>query len=231
MIARSFLFVPGDRPERFGKAAASEADVVVLDLEDAVAQEDKVGAREAVAAWLSPERPACVRVNAASTGWFGDDLLAVDRPGLAGIMLPKAERPGQVAEVASRLSREVGLIALVETAIGVWEARALAESPGVWCLALGSVDLQLDAGIVGDGEELLYARSRLVLASRVAGINPPVDGVTVALGDAGRLASDVARARRMGFGGKPCVHPKQVDAVNGRVSGRRPRRSHGPSAC
>ena len=90
----------------------------------------------------------------------------------------------------------------------------MAEAPGVERLAFGSIDLQLDAGITGEGEELLYARSRTVLASRVAGILPPLDGVTVALDDPEQLETDVDRARRLGFGGKMCIHPKQVEAVN-----------------
>ena len=90
----------------------------------------------------------------------------------------------------------------------------MAEASGVERLAFGSIDLQLDAGITGEGEELLYARSRTVLASRVAGILPPLDGVTVALDDPEQLETDVDRARRLGFGGKMCIHPKQVEAVN-----------------
>lgn len=214
--ARSYLFVPGDRPDRFEKALESGADVVVLDLEDAVAAESKAGAREVVATWLSARRSAAyVRVNAASTGWLAEDLEAIAGcPGLDGVMLPKAEGAQQVAEVREYLPENVGVLALVETALGVWEARAVAEAAGVERLAFGSVDFMLDADIEGDGRELLYARSRLVLASRVAGLRPPVDGVTTATDDAEKLASDVDDARLMGFGGKLCIHPRQIEAVN-----------------
>ncbi|QIN78485.1 CoA ester lyase [Rubrobacter marinus] len=214
--ARSYLFVPGDRPDRFEKAQGSGADVVVLDLEDAVAAGSKAGAREAVAAWLSTERPAAyVRVNAASTGWLAEDLEAIAGcPGLDGVMLPKAEGAQQIAEVRGYLPEDVGVLALVETALGVWEARAVAEAAGIQRLAFGSVDFMLDADIEGDGKELLYARSRLVLASRVAGLRPPIDGVTTATDDAEKLASDVDDARLMGFGGKLCIHPRQIGAVN-----------------
>ena len=212
-MIRSYLFVPGDRPDRFEKARSSGADAVVLDLEDAVAIRDKVAARAAVAAWLSPHRPVYVRVNGVSTDWSEGDLEAIDLPGLAGVVLPKSESQEQLRQVADGLPRGAELIALVETALGVWEARSLAEAPKVTRLAFGSVDFRLDSGIKSE-DELGYARSRLVLASRVAGILPPVDGVTTEIEDAEALASDVARAVRQGFGGKLCVHPRQVKSVN-----------------
>lgn len=214
MAARSYLFVPGTRPDRFEKALRSGTDVVVLDLEDAVSVAEKNEAREAVAAWLSPERPAYARVNGASTEWFDEDLESIARPGLAGILLPKAEEPDQVAEAASRLPDEATVVPILETALGIWGSRALAEVPIVERLAFGTLDFKLDAGIGGEGEELLYARSRLVLASRVAGILPPLDGVTTTLDDPDRLVADVDRAQRLGFGGKLCIHPRQIEAVN-----------------
>ena len=102
----------------------------------------------------------------------------------------------------------------METALGIWNAGELAQAPLVERLAFGAVDFMLDTGISGEQEELLYARSRLVLASRVASILPPVDGVTMALDDLTRLQEDVVRARRLGFGGKLCIHPKQVETIN-----------------
>lgn len=214
VAARSYLFVPGDRPERFPKAWNAGADAVILDLEDAVTAERKAEARRAVCGWMSPERPVYVRINGTKTEWFRGDLEAVVRPGLRGIVLPKAESPEEVTEVVRRLPEGALVLPLVETARGVWNARELAETPGVERLVFGSIDLQLDAGIQGDDEELLYARSRIVLASRVAGILPPVDGVTASLDDAGRLAADAERAVRLGFGGKLCIHPKQIKAVH-----------------
>ena len=213
MTDRSLLFVPGDRPDRFEKAWNAGADAVILDLEDAVTAGKKAEAHEAIAAWLSPERPVYVRINDPATEWYEGDLEAAVRPGLAGIIVPKAEDPEQLAQLASRVG-EMRLIATIETALGVWNARVVAEAPGVERLAFGSIDLQLDAGITGEGEELLYARSRTVLASRVAGILPPLDGVTVALDDPEQLETDVDRARRLGFGGKMCIHPKQVEVAN-----------------
>lgn len=213
MIPRSYLFVPGDRMERFEKALSSGADTVIVDLEASVSEENKQTARETVASWLSVDHPVHVRVNGALTDWFEGDLEAIDKPGLLGIMLPKAESQEQVNRVADKLPGDARVIALVETALGVWEARSLAESPRVTRLAFGSVDFQLDSGIDGE-DELGYARSRLVLASRVADITPPLDGVTTAVEDEELLTSDVARAVRQGFGGKLCVHPRQVDAIN-----------------
>ena len=214
MICRSYLFVPGNRPDRFEKAWQSRADAVILDLEDAVQSAHKDLAREAVASWLSPARPVYVRINGAGTPWFERDLEVVGMPGVLGIVLPKAELPEQVEQVAARLTSEARVLPLLETALGVWNAGALAQAPRVERLAFGSVDFQLDTGITGDQEELLYARSRLVLASRIASILPPVDGVTMALDDLTRLRDDVVRARRSGFGGKLCIHPKQVETIN-----------------
>jgi citrate lyase subunit beta/citryl-CoA lyase len=232
---RSYLFVPGDRPERFAKALASGADSVILDLEDAVLPARKEAARDAIVAWERSDAATggaaggvIVRINGADTPWFADDLaalapLAADRAGaasvLGGVMLPKADGPDAIAAVRSRLPAGGGvetpaLIALVETVAGIIRLRELAAARGLTRLAFGSVDLCVDAGILGDGEELHYIRSRLVLESRFAGLAAPIDGVSLALDDADALAKDVARARRFGFGAKLCIHPKQVAAVN-----------------
>jgi len=215
MIDRSFLFVPGNRHERFDKACASGAHAVILDLEDAVAPPDKAAARAHIGAWLDAGGRAWLRINACDTEGHADDLALLALPGVAGVVLPKAEDAERVRGVAAHLRPGVPLMPLVESALGVWNAREVAAATdAVSRLAFGSIDFQLDTGIVGDREELLYARSRLVLASRVAGRLAPVDGVTTALDDEAVLAADVAAARRLGFGGKLCIHPKQVGAVN-----------------
>lgn len=214
MPARSYLFVPGERPDRFDKACASGADVVILDLEDAVAPERKAQAREAIRDWLTQGGRAWVRLNGTDTLWHEDDCGLLDAPGLLGVSLPKAETAEQLSRLAERLPGTVGLLPIVETARGIWNAAELAAVPKVGRLAFGSVDFQADAGIAGDGNELLYARSRLVLASAMAGIGAPVDGVTVQLDDLARLDAAVLDARRMGFGGKLCVHPRQVGPIN-----------------
>jgi citrate lyase subunit beta/citryl-CoA lyase len=215
-LARSYLFVPGDRPERFAKACASGAHAVIVDLEDAVAPENKAAARAAVAAWLHPDHPVIVRINAADTEWFREDRALAGRPGVAGILLPKAERLEDIA--ALRAAGAPMVLPLIETAAGYDQARTLAGAAGVQRLVFGSIDFQLDLGITGEDEALLAFRSGLVLASRLAGIAAPVDGVSTALDDPARLAADAARARQLGFGGKLCIHPKQVQGVNAAFS-------------
>lgn len=214
MSNRSYLFVPGNRPERFDKAYAAGADVVIIDLEDAVAPAGKAQAREAVRAWLSPEKPVCIRLNAATTEWFADDLALVTLPGVKGVALPMAEDDAAIREIHARAGAAMKILPLIETALGLWRAERIASAPGVERLAFGSVDFQMDTNITGEHEELLYARSQLVIASRVAGRPPPVDGVTVALEDDALLKDDVARARALGFGGKLCIHPKQIASIN-----------------
>lgn len=211
-IARSYLFVPGDRPERFDKACVAGADAVIIDLEDAVAPARKAAARDALAAWLPGPRPVLIRINAAGTGWFDDDLALCGRDGVEGIVLPKAEREEQLAAVAH--AGAAALYPLIETAHGIANARALAEAPPVRRLMFGAIDFALDLGIEGDDDALLYFRSQLVLASRLAGLAPPVDGVTTALDEPAVLRRDALRARRLGFGAKLCIHPKQVAPVN-----------------
>jgi citrate lyase subunit beta/citryl-CoA lyase len=213
MLARSWLFVPGNRPERFDKACEAGADAVIVDLEDAVAPQDKASARDAVRGWLGASRSVFLRINAADTDWFDADAAIVALPGVAGVVLPKSENAAALAQLHRRAPK-ARLVPLVETALGLWNAREVASAPGVERLAFGSIDFQLDVGITGEGEELLYARSQIVLASRVADRKPPIDGVTVALDDPAVLCADVARARRLGFGGKLCIHPKQVAGVN-----------------
>lgn len=213
-VPRSYLFVPGNRPERFEKACAAGADVVVIDLEDSVPEADKGRAREAVAAWLSPAHPVMVRINGVTTGQFRDDLALCGRPGIAGVMLPKAERVDDLNVVAREMGNGSVLLPLIETAVGFANAQALAGALRVQRLVFGSIDFQMDLGITGDDEAMVYFRSKLVLVSRLAGREAPVDGVTVAVDDAERISADARRSRELGFGGKLCIHPRQVPAVN-----------------
>ena len=214
MRHRSYLFVPGDRPERFDEAVAAGADVPVLDLEDAVLPEAKGQARSAIRDWLAAGGRAAVRVNGIGTPWHAEDVALLAAPGVTHVLLPKAEDAAALAVFAARIPAGLPIVPLVESAVGLCEARALAATRGVRQLAFGSVDFQLDTGIEDDVTGLLYARSRLVIASAAAGIAPPVDGVTVALDDEERLAADVRAARGLGFGGKLCIHPKQVAPVH-----------------
>lgn len=218
-IPRSWLFVPGDRPERFAKALACGADRVVVDLEDAVDIDRKDAARHLVHDFLATsDQRVCLRINGADTPYFADDCELLALPSVAAVMVPKAEASNTLDLIASRSGAGMALIPLIETARGLDGLSALCEVPQVACIAFGSVDFQLDLGIEGDGVELLFARSRLVLASRLAGLGAPVDGVTLATTDATRLGHDAQAARRLGFGGKLCIHPSQVATVNAAFS-------------
>lgn len=240
--ARSFLFVPADRPERHAKALAAGADAVIIDLEDAVAPAAKVAAAQALAAqWARlqalPHRPPLLlRCNAPGTPWFAADLAlaAVLQP--EGLVLPKAEQVADLSAAAEALragrgraghdaaagpvptadAPSVALLPLVESARGLAHARALAASGLALRLLFGHLDFQADLGLQAseDEHELDAVRLELVLASRLAGLSAPVDGVTVATTDAQRLAADVQRAQRLGLTGKLCIHPAQVAGVH-----------------
>ena len=211
---RSLLFVPGDRSERFDKAASTGADGIILDLEDAVLPEAKAHARSLVTQWLmSSSVPALVRINSADTTWFDEDVNAMHEAGCRAVMLPKAEDPSVLGVLRQRLGDEVRLFPLIETALGVENASALARMPGVARLVFGSVDFARDTGIQ-DERGWLPVRVALVLASRRAGLAAPIDGVTLHWDDADALQRIASDARRLGFGGQLCIHPKQVAPVN-----------------
>jgi citrate lyase subunit beta/citryl-CoA lyase len=211
---RSYLFVPGSRPDRFAKACAAGADAVVVDLEDSVAAGDKIAARAAVSAWLTPAQPILVRINVANSEWFRDDLKLGGKPGIAGVLLPKAEHLEEIRIVAEHFGSGAPILPQIETAQGFWSAPAMARADGVERLLFGSIDFQLDLGMAAEEAELLYFRSQIVLVSRLAGIQSPVDGVTTDINSAERVRADTLRAKRLGFGGKMCIHPKQVPVVN-----------------
>ncbi len=212
---RSYLFVPGDRPERFEKALASAADAIVVDLEDAVAPPAKAAAREAVARLLASGADAdrlVVRINDEATPWFDADL-ALLRDGQARtVMLPKAERAKTIARVRAA-SPGIAVLPLVESALGVLAAEGLAASDGVQRLVFGTIDYALDLDLQGPLATTVgldAAASRLALASRAAGRLPPVAGVTLAIADEAALRADMQRALAHGFGAKLCIHPQQI---------------------
>lgn len=206
------LFVPANRPERFAKAAASGADAVIVDLEDAVAPEAKDAARgNLVGVW--PGCAVIVRINAAQTPWHDADLRALRGRGLAALMLPKAQGPDDLAQITQIFGPGQPVIALIETAAGLAAARVLARHPMVRQLAFGSVDYCADLGCSHSREALLAARSELVLASRLAGLVPPLDGVTTDLSDPALAGADACHARALGMGGKMCIHPAQITPV------------------
>ncbi len=208
---RAPLFVPATRPERFAKAATSGADAVILDLEDAVAEADKDAARAALHCDFA-RIPTIVRINAVGTPWHSEDIKALRDLAIAAVMLPKSESPEEVAAVVSAL-RGQPMIALIETAKGLANARAIAALPGVVRIAFGSVDFCADMGCAHLRDLLLPARMELVLASRLAGISAPIDGVTVQLDDPAIVLADAAHARDLGMTGKLCIHPRQISPV------------------
>jgi citrate lyase subunit beta/citryl-CoA lyase len=205
----SLLFVPGHRPDRFAKAADAGAGAIILDLEDAVAPQDKDTAREHVVAWLAAGGGGVVRINAPGTPWYTEDLKAVTgHP----VMLPKAETAAQVAEVAAAAA---GVLPLIETAAGILNATQILAAPHVIRAAFGSIDLSAGLGVhPEDPMALMFARAQLVLASAAAGVAGPVDGVTTDVKDSTRLAEDTAHGAALGFTAKMCIHPNQLSVVH-----------------
>ncbi len=217
LTARSFLFVPGIDARKLRRALDSSADVVIADLEDAVAPAMKAEAREVVASVYSAvdDIPGqrLVRVNAVDTTWHEDDLALVADVGIDGVVLPKA-----TAHAAAAVAEVLGLpiIAIVETAEGLRGAYELAASPSVVALMLGAVDLGVALGLESrpDGQELLFARSSIVVDSAAARLRGPIDQVWLDVRDPTGLEGDCALARSLGFRGKACIHPDQVAIVN-----------------
>jgi len=218
--ARSFLFVPGNRPERFEKAAGSGADAVVLDLEDAVPMSEKLIARRSIEkAWpalRSLAVPLVVRINAAELPSGQDDLRWLVRlEGLAGVMVPKVECSEGLGIVRDLLP-SVPILPLIESASGYDALRAISAVPGVLRLVIGHIDFMADVGIQCDRDqsELAPLRFAVAMATRLERLAPAIDGVTADIHDADRLRVDTQRAVRFGFGGKLCIHPRQVGVVH-----------------
>lgn len=213
VVARTYLFVPATRTDRVAKAFATGADAIIVDLEDAVAPSDKGAARDAAARDLPHASPVIVRVNSAHSAWLEDDLKLCADIGVRGIVLPKTEYPQQVRHVIDRVKPGTPILPLIETPRGYANIAILCECEQVQRVVFGTIDFQLAMGIDGEDDELLYFRSGLVLASRVAGIQAPVDGVSVEIDNAARVREDALRGKRLGFGAKLCIHPKQVAPV------------------
>ncbi|MGB3288829.1 MAG: CoA ester lyase [Burkholderiaceae bacterium] len=215
---RSALFVPASRPERFAKALAAGADAVIIDLEDAVEHEAKAVARRHVRefAQANPQASFFVRVNAAPTPWFDDDMaLCRELPALAGILLPKAESAEQVGK-AYAAGKPV--LPIVESAAGVLALDELASAKGVERLSFGSLDLMLELGATPDtvGAQLLldHIRCRILLHSATHRLAQPWDGVYPNFADKDGLAVVARQVRDMGFGGMLCIHPAQVAVIH-----------------
>ena len=216
---RSYLYVPGSDPRKIEKAIASEADAVVIDLEDAVVAGGKAAARANAASALrsGAGKPLFVRVNAPGSTLCEEDVAAVALPNLAGVRLPKTEAPEEVRRVALHLDElrcGAGIHCLIESAVGVELAFEIARShEKVVSLGLGEADLAADLGARGDAG-LLYARSRVVVAARAAGLPSPVQSVYTGVRDLDGLRRTSEEGRRLGFFGRSAIHPAQAPIIN-----------------
>lgn len=227
MTARSYLYVPGNAPEKLAKACGRGADALIVDLEDAVPHAGRTAARAAVADWLAqgPSGPEIwVRVNSGAAGHA--DARAVIGPALTGLSVAKAESVAEIEALAALLddaeaaaglaSGTIAVMPLLESGAAVFEARAIARAPRVTRLQLGEADLAADLGITPGpaGMELLWARSQVVAASAAAGIAPPVAPVSVEVRDLAAFRQSTEVLARLGFVGRACVHPAQLPVVH-----------------
>jgi len=236
-MIRSFLFAPANVPRRVEKALTLAADAVILDLEDSVAPSDKPGARKSVAEALKRPRKArgYVRVNAPSTPFCFRDLLETLHARVDGVVVPKIESAADLHAIdwmMASLEREQGiaegsidLMPIIETAAGVQrvdriiQARNLRPYKGAWRVkrvAFGAGDYGADVGLSPtlDEPELADARARLVLASRAAGLENPIDSPWFHFSEVEAFRRSLERSRRSGFQGRLCVHPDQIAPVN-----------------
>ncbi|WP_374222832.1 CoA ester lyase [Williamsia sp. CHRR-6] len=218
VLARSWLLVNGRSADRFQAAAHSRADIVVLDIEDAVAPKDKVEARDNVVRWLSGGNSDWVRINGFGTQWWEADLEALravratGQPGVGGVMLAMVESVDHVTETASRLP-DVPIVALVETARGLERIGEIATAKGTFRLAFGIGDFRRDTGFGEHPATLAYARSRFTIAATAAQLPSAIDGPTVG-SSALRLSEATAVSREFGMTGKICLTPDQCPAIN-----------------
>ncbi|MCJ2013650.1 HpcH/HpaI aldolase/citrate lyase family protein [Methylobacterium sp. J-076] len=228
-LYRSFLFAPGNNARRSEKALGLGADAVILDLEDACPASEKVATREVVVAALQRPRGGrgFIRVNPISTEYGYGDILATVRAGVDGLVIPKIERADELRTVewlVQQIEREQGLpqggidlVPIVETGLGLANVRAIAEAgTRVRRIAFGAGDFTLDLDVAWspDEEEFAPYRAAVVLASRAAGLEPPIDTVWVDLPNTEGFSRSAARARALGFQGKLCIHPDQVAVVH-----------------
>jgi citrate lyase subunit beta/citryl-CoA lyase len=226
---RSFLFTPANHPRKVEKVFASGADAIILDLEDACAASEKAASRAVAVAALSAPRSCLgyVRVNASDTEWCFRDLDEVIGPWLDGIVAPKIERPEEIVLIdwmIAQFERERGLpigaidlMPIIETGIGLHALDAIiAACTRIKRVSFGAGDFTRDMGMKwsADEAELAYARGRLILASRVGGLEPPIDTVHIDLADEDSFAQSIITGVKFGFQGKLLIHPKQVELTN-----------------
>lgn len=230
---RTALFVPGNHPERVDKAVLSAADLVIIDLEDAVPLAEKTSTRPLVRAKIEQhsDRLLMVRVNALDTGLTWADLDQILVAGLDAIMLPKVQRPEDLDRIHVMLAEmeptrgfqagSVAVVPLIESALAVENAFQIASlvtsPPRLYTLAFGAADYCLDMGIrmSRTGLELVYPRGRIAVACRAAGLDAPLDTpFMMDLKDQQALEADALQGKILGFGGKLCIHPNQLDICN-----------------
>lgn len=218
--ATSYLFVPASRPERFAKALAAGADSVIIDLEDAVAVEDKDSALQHLLTALEDglDKPVHVRINAADSPWFDRDVEALAalseraRKSLAGVFVPKAEYADHLARVRSVVDGDV--IALVESAVGVSRLRELASVPGITRLAVGAADLSFDLDVEIRSSTIDHVYAQLVIESRLAGLPGPVASPPFSISDLDAVRADAERLRGLGATAQLSIHPAQLPAIH-----------------
>jgi citrate lyase subunit beta/citryl-CoA lyase len=217
IATRSLLYVPGDRPDRVAKAMASDADAVIVDLEDAVKPPDKAAARQVVQSLIAAATPGqmWVRINSGSEGLADLDAIG-SGAGLAGLVLAKCDAVGWVDRVASAVDDSVALAPLIETARAMLDIDALLSPPRVACCHLGEIDLLADLGGHGAaGESLIeHARRVVVFASAAAARQPPIGGVHAQIDDLDGLRTGSLHLAQLGFGGRAIIHPTHAAVVN-----------------
>ena len=218
LTARSFLFVPADRVDRYAKALASGADMAIIDLEDAIAHDKKDKARAALdAAWgsFAHEDRVVIRINGLDSLELADDAALCASLSPAAVMVPKAESRDALESLHARLG-DIPLVPMIESALGFFQIAAIARANGTARLAFGHIDFQADLGMVADEAqtELAPARFGIVAASRAAGIAGPIDGITLEMSRTSEIIHATQRGIRFGFTGKLCIHPDQIAAVH-----------------
>lgn len=211
---RSFLFVPANRTERYSKALNSGSDAVIIDLEDAIPTEHKLESRALLKQWLldHPTEKVMIRVNSDQTEWFAEDIQLAQLSNVIALVLPKAEQQ-QAFEIIQQI-HSIDVYPIIETPYGMAHVEQIAQFPAVQALMFGSIDFQLEMDMCGDALELMYFRNRIVLASKLAGIANPIDGVTADFSNTELVITETLQAKKLGFQGKLCIHPNQVKIVN-----------------
>ncbi|GAA4751662.1 CoA ester lyase [Gordonia alkaliphila] len=212
VLARSWLLVNGAQAERFEAASRSRADIVILDIEDAVAPKDKDAARDNVVRWMNDGHSDWVRINGFGTPWWAADIDALAKTSVGGIMLAMVESVDHITETARRLPN-VPIVALVETARGLERITEIAATKGTFRLAFGIGDFRRDTGFGEHPMTLAYARSRFTIAAKASNLPSAIDGPTV--GSTGlKLSEATAVSSEFGMTGKICLTPDQCPAVN-----------------